>query len=483
MKRRILTAMLLAVLVGTVPTQAAPQPQSQVQVKIVVIDLFTSDQRTTPSQVLREYFELYYDDILKYWRCGGYGFEEDDTPLPPLDGVEDPICAGTDSNEFDDGNKPPYEGGILALIKWLISLHDPTQPEEDSVCGVSAPEIVVDGADNVKPDGTSDLPSHIAHGQVVQAIIEEQVQVCAGTASVYGPDQIDKPAPQAALLSLDGGVLTADDICVTRMETEGWTLENIIDTIETPVRDELSQNENLFFVFNMSWALIPCQDVPTVMAYEALLKLDDADRQVLCTANNLSPADCPTTENFATALRDLIASKTVALESQGGDGPLFDLLTDERIVGIAASGNAGYEYPFYPARYDFVTSVSASYIDPRHDLEPAWFYAAAAPARWSNVGTVMMPGVWEAPDAWDLNVEPNDTDPTDDDKALGTSMAAPRMSVATAYYLWHHDPNAVICPGMHDVNQVPGGPTAVHLVLDNYARIVCPPMFPFLPQP
>ncbi len=78
------------------------------------------------------------------------------------------------------------------------------------------------------------------------------------------------------------------------------------------------------------------------------------------------------------------------------------------IIMVAAAGNSSEPFPFFPAAWGGIVSVSAS--------DDATGFVVSKPlASYSNEGAVMMPGRWN--------------------KELGTSFAAPRYSFAMALML------------------------------------------------
>ena len=84
-------------------------------------------------------------------------------------------------------------------------------------------------------------------------------------------------------------------------------------------------------------------------------------------------------------------------------------------ISIAAAGNSGFNFPFAPAIWDSVLSVSAG-------------DAGQKPAAYSNWGEVVASGVHPMATA-----------------VVGTSFAAPRMSLAAAFYLLDLDELTASC--------------------------------------
>ncbi len=100
------------------------------------------------------------------------------------------------------------------------------------------------------------------------------------------------------------------------------------------------------------------------------------------------------------------------------------------VIPIAAAGNFGMDFPFWPGAWGQVISVSAS-EGTGYDAPAPWDKKKDAPllgaeelnpgktTRISNYGEVMMPGEYDS----------------DYGMVSGTSFAAPRLSVAVALYL------------------------------------------------
>ena len=141
---------------------------------------------------------------------------------------------------------------------------------------------------------------------------------------------------------------------------------------------------------------------------ELLAQLRNPEDPMYKFFNCLVNAD--TEDEGCAAFRQQIA---VAAEEQG-------IEDHHQFISIAAAGNFGQTYPFAPALWDSVVSVSA--YDALTDVFDG------SPNRYkSNSGEIAMPGMFAQP-VTDIQ---------------GTSFAAPRLSVLAALYLLH--PAAGIC--------------------------------------
>lgn len=157
-------------------------------------------------------------------------------------------------------------------------------------------------------------------------------------------------------------------------------------------------------VVNMSFALVPCQQLNVDQYIADLVSYYSGEGKVDLrkTLGNI----------YLQGETDpkLVTEKGVAwaMDWAAGD-PLYQTLNKDGVVtiNIAAAGNSGFPYPFAPALWPGVLSVSASTGDP-----------GTPKADYSNAGEVMVSGVHP-----------------DDAAVLGTSFAAPKLAFWAARYL------------------------------------------------
>ncbi len=170
------------------------------------------------------------------------------------------------------------------------------------------------------------------------------------------------------------------------------------------LRQVINRNEYDFYVINMSFTIVPCDVVSSFDEY--LEEISD-------------DPDYPSLVQVGEYLESLLFASNYGQVATDEFGTLF---TDyPNVVGVASAGNFGRNFPFYPAAFDGVVSVSGS-----TDYNDFYSTSTFVPQNnfpllgWddelvSNYGEVMMPGQL-------LDI-------------FGTSYAAPRLSYAIALYL------------------------------------------------
>jgi NAD(P)-dependent dehydrogenase (short-subunit alcohol dehydrogenase family) len=201
------------------------------------------------------------------------------------------------------------------------------------------------------------------------------------------------------------------DIVIEEVDTAGFTTSILLERIQQKIEEIAASDPGAPIVINMSFAIVPCQTVGTLAAYDALMRQFDPN-----IAGDMAA--------LQTFFADLIASGVYSNPLNGSDtllGFFGEVCDPERrcqyadagtIIAVAAAGNAGETFPYYPAAFSGVVSVSAS------DDNGA-FVPINPLATYSNYGGVMMPGIW-------VNAAGID---------IGTSFAAPRYSFLMALYL------------------------------------------------
>ncbi len=255
-----------------------------------------------------------------------------------------------------------------------------------------------------------------------------------------------------------------DFIALAPVDIQGVSTEIAAQRIVTAIEDHPAD----FYIINMSFAIIPCEYLQAFAQYEAQLtdsrKAKDENRYrnlfqraVIFYNNTVFPAMSRRAQN----LQDLDPLQT-----------LFASLGD-RAIPVAAAGNFGLDFPFWPGAWNQVVSVSASKGQGFH-ASPAWDKKSDAPLldaeverpgkkkRISNYGEVMMPGEYGSPSG----------------AVSGTSFAAPRLSATLALYL-----SAV---GPDNCRNANGGPALAYgdwdnLALQQAAQQYCPNLLPYLP--
>ena len=253
-------------------------------------------------------------------------------------------------------------------------------------------------------------------------------------------------------------------IVLIPVEIQGVSTEVAAQRIATAIEDHPAD----FYVINMSFAIIPCEYLQAFAEYDAQL-MDSRkaknenryrnlfQRAVIFYNDTVFPAMSRRAQN----LQNLDPLQT-----------LFASLGN-RAIPVAAAGNFGLDFPFWPGAWSQVVSVSASKGQGFH-ASPAWDKKSDAPLldaeverpgkkkRISNYGEVMMPGEYSSPSG----------------PLSGTSFAAPRLSVALAVYLSAVGPN--------NCRNTNGGPALAYgdwdnLTLQQAAQQYCPDLLPYLP--
>ena len=113
------------------------------------------------------------------------------------------------------------------------------------------------------------------------------------------------------------------------------------------------------------------------------------------------------------------------IECKSDNGGLYNIMCDYfynkelEIVYVGAAGNSGYDYPFAPASWDFVDSISS--IKGEKDPNPHSVHGISL-AGYSNSGEIRDDGMYRDP--VDNTIFKN-----------GTSFAAPKFSYKIAHYI------------------------------------------------
>jgi hypothetical protein len=253
----------------------------------------------------------------------------------------------------------------------------------------------------------------------------------------------------AELWDLGGG----DEILLVGLDTLGFTTDivtqRITETIDFFDQRRWGLQPARRFVLNMSFAVIPCKWLDPnnytvddlLIMYQDVISddiqygyLEDELRTIAGEPDEQTQRDALLDDTFG-GVRLSLAYPAGDISDEGD--PLGILLRkfeeeaqggtpDKRVISIAAAGNSRYKFPFAPALWDSVVSVSA--LD-----EDYLNRGGVAIADYSNYGEVAMEGDY-------MGFE-------------GTSYAAPRLSFQAARYLL--DGGTVVCTGTLQVPTVP----------------------------
>lgn len=218
----------------------------------------------------------------------------------------------------------------------------------------------------------------------------------------------------------------------------------------------------------MSFAIIPCEYIEAFADYGSQL-MEAREAKSLNRYHGLF--------NRAVVFYDgtvFPAMSRHAQEAQDLD-PLQTLFATlgNTVVPVAAAGNFGLDFPFWPDAWGQVISVSASEgegfypassWDPREDtpLLSAETGQGNASTRISNYGEVMIPGEYTS----------------EFGEVSGTSFAAPRLSFVLATYL--SEVGDAFCRD-DDGNPAMAYGDWENLTLDEAAEQYCPELGPYLP--
>lgn len=197
------------------------------------------------------------------------------------------------------------------------------------------------------------------------------------------------------------------------------------DVVATRILDAVNENPSDFYVINMSFGIIPCEYIQAVASLQT---------QMLNARKTKKHNDYRNLFRNAVIFYNGTAFPVMSQKAQRATDldPIQEALVSlgAQAIPVAAAGNFGLDFPFWPGAWGQVISVSASggtgYIasspwDKKKDT-PLLASDVTQPGqqkRISNYGEVMMPGEFT----------------NEMGTMSGTSFAAPRLSVALALYV------------------------------------------------
>jgi len=196
------------------------------------------------------------------------------------------------------------------------------------------------------------------------------------------------------------------DVDIVPVRVNDYQTKKLVRTL----RRVIERSDYDFYVINMSFTIVPCDVVHSFEEYLAEISDDP---------------DYPSLVQVGEYLESLLFASNYGQVADDDFGDLFEDYPN--VVGVASAGNFGNDFPYYPAAFDGVISVSGS-----SDYNDFYSSASFNPqtnepllqgdfGNASNYGEVMMPGQL-------LDI-------------FGTSYAAPRLSYAIALYLAEVGPN------------------------------------------
>lgn len=186
-------------------------------------------------------------------------------------------------------------------------------------------------------------------------------------------------------------VLPDPSIQVLRVDIPGFAIGLVANSINASVRSALETFDNV--VVNLSFAMVPCNEVATIIAYEE----EVVDNPGLAASNR---------DKIGAAISS--AMRTVAPGVVRFNDYLPEVSnypSNQNLAFVGSAGNYGMAFPLYPALFPDVVSVSAG--------SNATMFDAPGKLGFSNNGEVMMPGIFFYAGH----------------EIQGTTFAAPRFSV------------------------------------------------------
>jgi hypothetical protein len=282
----------------------------------------------------------------------------------------------------------------------------------------------------------------LSHGDVVfDTIVNEIVNEIGRSPDLTDPVQItpDKYQDAAVILVVDNfkkplaatdpdllsrmALYQNENLLIAGVDIGSFEIDQVIHNVQTAISNFVSDLANPIvkrFVINMSFALVPCNDVlqETLRDYRDGVNTDFADLSM-----NLSALIAATYGSGHTRAVELTYvsdfsdfTKCLSAYSDNRTCGQLELPGDTVIILVGAAGNSGYNFPFAPALWEQVVSVSAS-------------DTAGNKASYSNTGEVMMPGTTSHVDV------------------VGTSFASPRLALYEAEYLLANPGQGIECQG------------------------------------
>ncbi len=262
-----------------------------------------------------------------------------------------------------------------------------------------------------------------------------------------------------------------ETITLLPVDVQGVTTAVVAERIE----EVLAEVEADAVVLNMSFAVIPCEYMQALIDFGGqLLAARDAGN-----LNRYRSLFQRAVLFYDSTVYPVMARRPQQAQPTQSPDPLQAYLAGAAVVPVAAAGNFGLNFPFWPGAWAGVVSVSASEGQGFYPAQ-SWDSKTNAPLlsipgdrpgqrlRISNYGEVMMPGEYASSAA------------TDGAEGIvaGTSFAAPRLSLAVALYLAAAGDN--YCRNEEGFFALASGEWK-NLTLPEAAQAYCPEMLPYLP--
>lgn len=198
------------------------------------------------------------------------------------------------------------------------------------------------------------------------------------------------------------------NVAVQKVDIPGFNLNFVASAVSRAVEEALYNYEHV--VVNMSFAMVPCDTVVDVLAYEAA---------VISDPSGAAAARAKIGDTIATAMSgtSLPAGTWAQLIADG----MFAQGSDQNVAFVASAGNYSMGFPLYPALFPDVIAVSAG-------APTGNPFFAQGMYGFSNSGEVMMPGVYYV-NAGNLSKF----------ETRGTTFASPALSSMLALLFYYDD--------------------------------------------
>jgi len=371
---------------------------------------------------------------------------------------------------IDDFDPPPAFTATKFISDTLNSIEKIAALNNEDEDGGTVSCVVTPDGQQYGARGAIVGSSTQPHGDLVYQVAQELFIQSYGSPPTQTTENGSFPDNSPEWLHvLEEWRVNGESLLLAGMDTDNYNSDEIKNYVEDAIDDFFSPGFNWGnttftahrFVLNMSFALIPCdpEQVPlSIDDYYAILegpewnwlngnqdflalkealddtgKTDDEKSQVLwqiipLLAAAYPPTIYPSTDSstdtwpYYNWLRNDYLNKSLSA---------YQDKTDIQLISVGAAGNygeKGYVYPFAPAIWDRVISVSAS----QQTNNPI-------PMDYSNPGEILMCGELDDNDCTDSTQTEFPSFvvglPFVEDNEAGTSFAAPRLSYEAAIYL------------------------------------------------
>lgn len=378
-------------------------------VTIVLLDQFGQEQ--SPLGMLQDYFVA--DQV--------YGDIYDDLGGDLLGDVSDTLTDDLIEDEIFD---------FSDLLEVLSPYMDSIEVPSGELCIGYPPSLKADASGQYYVNGAGG-PSGEPHGMLVSHTIVDTVT------NFPIPNILETNGQAGDIEYLINVKSIGESIRVIEVDTDSFLLSTINQRIDDTLQAIALSPSNQYVVINASFAVVPCERIPELAVIEGLIRslrargeFQAASDIVKLTAliGKFSSLLAVSVEETSSAcsipnqVQKLPTSKYV----QGGNCTSFQTSISGADLFVAAAGNSGLDFSFYPASDPNAISVSATEENLPfftiatdricHGVNPPYDRLC------SNQGEVLMPGLVQRMG----------------ETYFGTSFAAPRLSLRLAVYIAHN---------------------------------------------